>query len=60
MKLERYADNPILSPHLAHPWEDLAVFNPAAWYDAEQRQVLILKVTWYDHLGPGEIYLEEP
>ena len=30
MKLQRYAGNPILSPHPDHPWEDLAVFNPAA------------------------------
>ena len=35
MKLTRYAGNPILSPHPEHPWEDLAVFNPAAWYDSE-------------------------
>jgi hypothetical protein len=33
MKLEKYAGNPILSPFPEHPWEDLAVFNPAAWYD---------------------------
>ena len=33
MKLTRYRGNPILSPHPEHPWEDLAVFNPAAWYD---------------------------
>ena len=33
MKLKRYEGNPILSPHPDHPWEDLAVFNPAAWYD---------------------------
>jgi predicted GH43/DUF377 family glycosyl hydrolase len=42
MKLQRYAGNPILSPHPDHAWEDLAVFNPAAYYDAEQRQVLLL------------------
>ena len=35
MKLKRYQGNPILSPHPDHPWEDLAVFNPAAWYDEE-------------------------
>ena len=29
MKLQRYKGNPILSPHPGHPWEDLAVFNPA-------------------------------
>jgi len=42
MKLERYAGNPILSPHPAHPWEDLAVFNPAAWYDEASQEVLLL------------------
>jgi predicted GH43/DUF377 family glycosyl hydrolase len=42
MKLERFAGNPILSPHPEHPWEDLAVFNPAAWYDPERGEVLLL------------------
>ena len=40
MKLTRYQGNPILSPHPDHPWEDLAVFNPAAWVDGDQ--VLLL------------------
>jgi beta-1,2-mannobiose phosphorylase / 1,2-beta-oligomannan phosphorylase len=42
MKLTRYAANPILSPNPDHPWESLAVFNPSAWYDQEQRQVTLL------------------
>ncbi|MCX6903338.1 MAG: hypothetical protein NTW03_07650 [Verrucomicrobia bacterium] len=42
MKLERFAGNPILSAHPGHPWEDLAVFNPAAWYDEEKKEVLLL------------------
>jgi predicted GH43/DUF377 family glycosyl hydrolase len=42
MKLQRYPGNPILSPHPDHPWEDLAVFNPAAWYDAARGEVLLL------------------
>jgi predicted GH43/DUF377 family glycosyl hydrolase len=42
MKLKRYEGNPILSPHPGHPWEDLAVFNPAAWYDQEKDEVLLL------------------
>ena len=25
-----------------HPWEDLAVFNPAAWHDTERQEVLLL------------------
>jgi predicted GH43/DUF377 family glycosyl hydrolase len=42
MRLQRYAGNPILAPHPEHPWEDLAVFNPAAWYDQERGEVLLL------------------
>ena len=42
MKLKRYSGNPILSPQPGHPWEDLAVFNPAAWHDEERREVLLL------------------
>jgi len=42
MKLQRYSGNPILSPHPDHPWEDLAVFNPAAYYDEAKGEVLLL------------------
>lgn len=42
MKLKRYEGNPILSPHPDHPWEDLAVFNPAACYDPDRKEVLLL------------------
>ncbi len=42
MKLTRYEGNPILSPNPANAWEDLAVFNPAAWYDEDKGQVLLL------------------
>jgi len=42
MKLKRFDGNPILAPHPEHPWEDLAVFNPAAWYDPERGEVLLL------------------
>jgi predicted GH43/DUF377 family glycosyl hydrolase len=42
MRLQRFAGNPILSPLPEHPWEDLAVFNPAAWYDANQGRFLLL------------------
>jgi hypothetical protein len=38
MKLHMYSGNPILYPHSAHGWEDLAVFNPAAWYDGRDRR----------------------
>jgi predicted GH43/DUF377 family glycosyl hydrolase len=42
MKFSRFAGNPILSPHPDHDWEDLAVFNPAAWYDEQAGEVLLL------------------
>jgi beta-1,2-mannobiose phosphorylase / 1,2-beta-oligomannan phosphorylase len=42
MKLTRFEGNPILLPHPDHPWEDLAVFNPAAWYDPVNKEVLLL------------------
>jgi predicted GH43/DUF377 family glycosyl hydrolase len=42
MKLERFSGNPILSPHPDHPWEDLAVFNPAAHYEEATGEVLLL------------------
>ena len=49
MKLERFEGNPILSPHPDHPWEDLAVFNPAAWYEEETGEVLLLYRTAESH-----------
>ena len=42
MKLDRFPGNPIHSPHPEHPWEDLAVFNPAAWYDETNQEVKLL------------------
>jgi beta-1,2-mannobiose phosphorylase / 1,2-beta-oligomannan phosphorylase len=42
MRLKRYEGNPILGPHSEHSWEDLAVFNPAAWYDEVTKEVLLL------------------
>lgn len=42
MKLKRYEGNPVLSPNPANEWESLAVFNPAAWYDEGEKQVLLL------------------
>jgi len=42
MTLQRFSGNPILSPHPDHDWEDLAVFNPAAWHDEENKEVLLL------------------
>ena len=42
MKLRRYEGNPILYPNAANQWENLAVFNPAAWYDEDKKQVILL------------------
>jgi predicted GH43/DUF377 family glycosyl hydrolase len=42
VKLKRYEGNPILHPNPANQWENLAVFNPAAWYDEDKKQVLLL------------------
>ena len=42
MKLQRYHGNPLLSPNADNWWEALAVFNPAAWYDEEEKQVVLL------------------
>ena len=33
MKLTKYPGNPILKPHPDHPWENLVVCNPGAWYE---------------------------
>jgi predicted GH43/DUF377 family glycosyl hydrolase len=49
MKLDRFEGNPILSPHPDRPWEDLAVFNPAAWYDEEKKEVVLLYRTAESH-----------
>jgi predicted GH43/DUF377 family glycosyl hydrolase len=42
VKLKRYEGNPILRPNPANNWENLAVFNPAAWYDKQKKQVILL------------------
>ena len=42
VQLKRFEGNPILSPHPEHAWEDLAVFNPAAYYDELQGEVVLL------------------
>ena len=42
MKLTRFQGNPILSPNPDNDWENLAVFNPAAWYDQDNGRVLLL------------------
>lgn len=40
MKLKKYEGNPILRPNMENKWEDLAVCNPAAWYEDGQFYLL--------------------
>jgi len=37
MKIEKYAQNPILSPLLKNDWESLAVLNPAVIYNQDDK-----------------------
>lgn len=52
MKLKRFEGNPILSPCSDNYWESLAVFNPAAYYDERNDEVLLL----YRAAESGEEY----
>ena len=42
MKLQRYAQNPILRPNPANAWEALVTTNPGAWYDERAGQVILI------------------
>jgi predicted GH43/DUF377 family glycosyl hydrolase len=42
MKLQRYVENPILSPTPTNNWESLVTTNPGAWYDLENEKVHLL------------------
>lgn len=52
MKLTKYEKNPILSPNPEHDWENLVTTNPAAWYDEERGEVLLL----YRAAGDEELH----
>jgi hypothetical protein len=47
--LERFSGNPILTPNKAHPWESVAVFNPAALYENGKVHIL------YRALGSNDV-----
>jgi beta-1,2-mannobiose phosphorylase / 1,2-beta-oligomannan phosphorylase len=47
--LERFSGNPILIPNKAHPWESVAVFNPAALYENGKVHIL------YRALGSNDV-----
>lgn len=56
MKLQRYADNPILRPNPQNDWEALVTTNPGAWHDEDSgKVVLIYRAAGNDHLH--RIYL---
>jgi predicted GH43/DUF377 family glycosyl hydrolase len=42
MKLQRYAQNPVLRPNPANAWEALVSTNPGAWYEEETGQVILI------------------
>ena len=41
-QLERYEKNPILSPVAESSWESSVTTNPAAWYDEEKGEVILV------------------
>ena len=57
MKFVKYENNPILKPNPKNAWEELCVLNPAAIYDEESKQfVMIYRAAGNDkthiiHLG---------
>ena len=42
MKFKKYAGNPILGPNEANAWEASVATNPAAWYDEEKDEFLLI------------------
>jgi predicted GH43/DUF377 family glycosyl hydrolase len=42
MNLQRYSENPILTPNQDNYWESLVTTNPAAWYDKEKKEFNLL------------------
>lgn len=42
MKLKKYEKNPILAPNPENSWESLVATNPGAWYDEENKEVVLL------------------
>lgn len=50
LQLERYAYNPIISPHLEHPWEAFTTLNPAAFL-LEGRVHLLYRAQGFDYVS---------
>ncbi len=49
MKFKKYKGNPILGPNSKNGWESSVVTNPAAWYDEENKEfILIYRAAGHD------------
>ena len=49
MKFKKYAGNPILGPKEENTWEASVATNPAAWYDEEKEEfILIYRAAGHD------------
>lgn len=49
MKFKKYAGNPILGPKEENAWEESVATNPAAWYDEENDEfILIYRAAGHD------------
>lgn len=42
LQLEKYQKNPVIAPEPGRDWESLVTTNPAAWYDEENAEVLLI------------------
>jgi predicted GH43/DUF377 family glycosyl hydrolase len=42
VRLQRFANNPIISPNPANKWENFVTTNPGAWYDKQAGKVYML------------------
>ena len=60
-RFERVSDQPVLSPMVTSPIYLVIQHWPEMWASLGVHAVtsLVLKFTWYDRLGPGEMYLTD-
>ena len=42
MKLVKHQENPIFKPNSANEWESLCVLNPAAIYDEDKKEFVMI------------------
>lgn len=50
LKLFKHPDNPVVTPHPEHDWENEAVFNPAAFYD-DGKVYLLYRAVGHDYIS---------